>query len=1005
MAGFNFADFSDASAISLLGDASITSDNRLRLTPATGGQEGAAWYAADKPFVGMAFDTTFQFQLANNFDSPGGSDGFTFAVQNFAPTYLAGGGGPLGYHNLPNSVVVEFDTFQNSEAGDPSGSHISIHTNGTGANNWLESLSLGSYNTNPILDDANVHKARITYSAGSLSVYLDDLTAPKLTVSLDLANTLALDAGRAWIGFTGTTGGGWQTHDILNWEFESDVPATVIDALDASVAEGDSGTSTLALTVRRTGDLSAAAIVDWATANGTATAGDDYLAASGQVVFDPGAAEQVISLTVNGDTELEPHETLSVVLSNASSGFLLSNIGTGTILNDESAISISDASANEGSDAVKFIDVFVTAHSGGLTRTGNAVYGPDGNLYVVSRDDDSVLSYDGQTGAFIDVVVPSGAEGLDHPWMMTFGPDDRLYVAGIMSNNIVSWDPDTGEVDTFIPPTAGLWTPKGIAFDAAGTMYVANADRGTTDTSSQQDQVLKFAGPAGGPNGEPAGTPLGVFVSQGSGGLDNPNHLAFYGNHLYVTNTRGDSINRYDAATGEFVDVFVPANSGGLDIPNYLVFGPDGYLHVSSQATQQVLRYNAATGAFVDVVVPNTNPNPASVLGIDFDAAGNLYVARAGAGDVHRYGSAAQAAFTVTLGAPSAESITVSYSTVSGSASGGSDFTAASGTITFAPGQTSRTILIQTLDDTDYEGNQAFTVNLSSPVGGVIVDGQGVGTIVDNDPPPTKFYVVNDGSPDRTYEYGPAGSAVENYSLNSTNSAPRGAASTAVGDKVWVVDANKKVYVYNAAGGLLGSWTAGSLASNATVEGIATNGTDIWIVDARQDKVFRYAGAASRLSGSQNASGTPISLTSGNKDPKDIVTDGASLWVVNDASTDKVFKYTLAGTVLGSWTIQGAGTRPTGITLDPASPSHLWIVDSGTDRVYQFDNAVSRTSQSQSPSTSFALAAGNTNPQGIADPPVAAGSSAPAPAGQDLALLAFLGELEEWTPARKKGRR
>jgi hypothetical protein len=72
----------------------------------------------------------------------------------------------------------------------------------------------------------------------------------------------------------------------------------------------------------------------------------------------------------------------------------------------------------------------------------------------------------------------------------------------------------------------------------------------------------------------------------------------------------------------------------------------------------------------------------------------------------------------------------------------------------------------------------------------------------------------------------------------------------------------------------------------------------------------------------------------------------------------------------GSWTITGAGTSPTGITLDPTGGGQLWVVDSGTDRVYQFDNAWSRTSGSQSPSTSFALAAGNTNPQGIADPPV-----------------------------------
>lgn len=205
-------------------------------------------------------------------------------------------------------------------------------------------------------------------------------------------------------------------------------------------------------------------------------------------------------------------------------------------------------------------------------------------------------------------------------------------------------------------------------------------------------------------------------------------------------------------------------------------------------------------------------------------------------------------------------------------------------------------------------------------------------------PSDTKFYVVNDGSPDRTYEYGPTVTAVENYALNSGNTAPRGAASTAVGDKVWVVDANKNVYVSNTSGGLLGSWTAGGLASNATAEGIATDGTDVWIVDARQDRVYRYTGAASRLSGSQNAAGS-FALNNGNTGPKDILTDGTNLWVVNDSTTDKVFKYTLSGSLAGSWSITGAGSSPTGITLDPSGGGILWIVDNGSDRVYQFDNA------------------------------------------------------------------
>src|SRR5204862_3485214 len=93
--------------------------------------------------------------------------------------------------------------------------------------------------------------------------------------------------------------------------------------------------------------------------------------------------------------------------------------------------------------------------------------------------------------------------------------------------------------------------------------------------------------------------------------------------------------------------------------------------------------------------------------------------------------------------------------------------------------------------------------------------------------------------------------------------------------------------------------------------------------------------------------------------PKDIVVGGTALWVVDDGSTDKVYKYNLSGTLLGSWTITSAGTSPTGITLDPSSPSNLWIVDSGSDRVYQFDAAVGRLSGSQSPSTNFALASGN----------------------------------------------
>lgn len=159
------------------------------------------------------------------------------------------------------------------------------------------------------------------------------------------------------------------------------------------------------------------------------------------------------------------------------------------------------------------------------------------------------------------------------------------------------------------------------------------------------------------------------------------------------------------------------------------------------------------------------------------------------------------------------------------------------------------------------------------------------------------------------------------------------------------------------------------MASNATPEGIATNGTDVWIVDSKSDKVYKYAGAATRLSGSQTAVSS-FKLNSSNTSPKDIVTDGISLWVVNDSSTDKVFKYGVAGSFQGSWTISTSGaSSPTGITIDPANFSNIWIVDNGSKLVYQYTASATLTSGSLAASATFALAAGNTNPQGIADPP------------------------------------
>ncbi len=90
-----------------------------------------------------------------------------------------------------------------------------------------------------------------------------------------------------------------------------------------------------------------------------------------------------------------------------------------------------------------------------------------------------------------------------------------------------------------------------------------------------------------------------------------------------------------------------------------------------------------------------------------------------------------------------------------------------------------------------------------------------------------------------------------------------------------------------------------------------------------------------------------------------------------DGTAHKVFKYSLSGSSLGSWSIDPTDTHPTGITIDPTNVSNIWIVDNGTDKVYQYTAAATRTSGSQSAAATFTLNPYDTNPQGIADPPPA----------------------------------
>jgi hypothetical protein len=287
------------------------------------------------------------------------------------------------------------------------------------------------------------------------------------------------------------------------------------------------------------------------------------------------------------------------------------------------------------------------------------------------------------------------------------------------------------------------------------------------------------------------------------------------------------------------------------------------------------------------------------------------------------------------------------------------------------------------VDDTIDDGDVAWTAiignsNSSDPLYSGLNPADIALVNIDNDPTvgDTKFYVVNDSTVDRTYEYDPAGNAVENYTLDATNTTTRGIATNAAGTRIWVLDANRRVYVYNNSGTLQGSWTLGTLPTTALVEGIATNGTHLWVVDRSARRAYYYANAAARTSGTQTATAN-FALNTGNTTPKDVVFGSQNgtnfLWVVDDGTGfDRVFRYQLNGsgvsTGSSAWGISPENSSPTGITLDPSNGSmDIWICDSSSDRVYRYPSG--RTSVQPLLADSFALSVANSNAQGIADPP------------------------------------
>src|SRR6476620_2543935 len=169
----------------------------------------------------------------------------------------------------------------------------------------------------------------VTFNAGETSKTItvvvngDTINEPDETFFVNLSNPV-----------NATIADGQGLGTIIN-DDDTSLPSGAIN--DVSIGEGNSGTTNAVFTVNLSAASGQMVTVTYSTANGTATAGSDYVATSGTLIFNPGETTKSLAVMVNGDTFSEPNETFFVNLTSATSAIIADGQGIGTIVDDDGA--------------------------------------------------------------------------------------------------------------------------------------------------------------------------------------------------------------------------------------------------------------------------------------------------------------------------------------------------------------------------------------------------------------------------------------------------------------------------------------------------------------------------------------------------------------------------------------------------------------------------------------------------------------------------------------------
>ncbi|GAB4361081.1 MAG: hypothetical protein Kow00114_15320 [Kiloniellaceae bacterium] len=536
-----------------------------------------------------------------------------------------------------------------------------------------------------------------------------------------------------------------------------------ISAANAERAEGDAGTTAFTFEVARSGDLTVPDIVHFSvTGSGVNPAtqndfysgyGGDY--PSGIVYFDTGVTSRTVTVLVAGDGAVEEDETFILTLSDAPpNAEILNASAQGTILNDDTAgrgttyffASAYDADKPEGTGGTTAFTFLVT-RSGDTTAADTIDYAVAGSGVNPATAADfaggvlpsgSIAFAAGETSKFLTIQVAADAE---------VEPEETftLTISNPPPNGQIQKPTDDATIENDDFPAGGPFVLIDADFNgtSAGTesfTYQRGVFGGTTEptltrgnwTSTDITVVL-------GGGGSTQGTMTGGWERSFTLDQEMELSLSFLYDIFHSRQFEADEytqvlvsidggapilIDQIAGSAGNTADYIVAPTTAQLDLGT---FGPGSHSIVIGGLLNKMDgpdEYN--TIGIDDVLLIGSLPPPPPPT--------SFAIAALDAAKAEGDSGTTAFTFTVTRSGDTGAANSVDYA-VSGAADG-ADFGGSlpAGTVSFAAGETSKTITVQVSGDTDFEADEAFTVTLGNPTGGAtITTGSAQGTILNDD--------------------------------------------------------------------------------------------------------------------------------------------------------------------------------------------------------------------------------------------------------------------------------